>query len=74
MKRRFNVSFDSSFDSELTVILSEMRRYIARGEVPPVRKKQNCSGCSMKDMCMPQVVKSKQAQSVKAAVMKECEL
>lgn len=74
VKRRFNVSFDSSFDSELTVILSEMRRYIARGEVPPVRKKQNCSGCSMKDMCMPQVVKSKQAQSVKAAVMKECEL
>ncbi len=74
VKRRFSISFDSSFNSELTVILSEMRRYIARGEIPPIRKKQNCSGCSMKDMCMPQVMKSKQSQSVKTAVMKECEL
>lgn len=73
VKRRFDVSFDSSFSSELAEITSEMRRYIAHGEIPPIRKKQNCNGCSMKDMCMPQVMKKKQSQSVKAAVMKEWE-
>lgn len=74
VRRRFDVSFEPSFAAELTEILGEMRRYIARGEVPPVRKKQNCSGCSMKDMCMPQVMKGRKAQSVRAAIMKECEL
>lgn len=74
VKRRFKVSFDSSFASELSAILKEMRQYIALGEIPPIRKKQNCSGCSMRDMCMPQVMKSRQPQSVKAVVLKECEL
>lgn len=74
VRRRFDVSFEPSLAAELTDILGEMRRHIARGEVPPVRKKQNCSGCSMKDMCMPQVMKGRKAQSVRAAIMKECEL
>ena len=74
VKRRFSISFDSSFYPELAEILSEMRRCISRGEVPSIKKKQNCSGCSMKDMCMPQVMKSKQFQTVKDAVMIECEL
>lgn len=74
VKRRYDVSFEPSLAAELTDILGEMRRYIARGEVPPVRKTQNCSGCSMKDMCMPQVMKGRKVQSVRAAIMKECEL
>lgn len=74
VKRRYDVSFELSLAAELTEILGEMRRFIAHGEVPPVRKKQNCSGCSMKDMCMPQVMKGRKAQSVRAAIMKECEL
>ena len=73
VKRRFDITFDSSFPAELDEILNEMRWYIAHGAIPPADKKQNCSGCSMKDMCMPQVIKSKRSQGVKATVMKECE-
>lgn len=33
--------------------LSEMRKYMEKGEIPPVRQRQYCSGCSMQDLCMP---------------------
>ena len=34
-----------------------MRDYLKRGEIPPIRKNQKCSGCSMKDLCMPSMKK-----------------
>ena len=74
VKRRFDISFDSSFLRELNTILCEMRRFIGLGEIPPIRKNQKCNGCSLKDICMPQIVRRKQSQSVKAIVMKECEI
>ena len=37
--------------------LEEMRDYLKRGEIPPIRKNQKCSGCSMKDLCMPSMKK-----------------
>lgn len=42
-------------DSQLRSALAEMRRYLAEGRVPEIRKGQKCSGCSMKDLCMPSV-------------------
>lgn len=43
------------YDAELKDILSQMRAYLEKGVIPPVRKGQKCSGCSMKDICMPSV-------------------
>lgn len=34
-----------------------MRDCLKRGEIPPIRKNQKCSGCSMKDLCMPSMKK-----------------
>lgn len=47
----------SEYDRELKALLIKMRDYKLRGIIPPVRKGQKCSGCSMKDMCMPKTVK-----------------
>lgn len=30
-----------------------MRTYLETGQIPEIRKGQKCSGCSMKDLCMP---------------------
>ena len=43
------------YDKKLKQILTEMREYLACGKIPPIRKGQKCSGCSMKDLCMPSV-------------------
>lgn len=40
-------------DGELKEILAQMRTMIAVGTVPPIPKGQRCSGCSMKDICLP---------------------
>lgn len=43
------------YDNYLKETLEEMRGYLEKGEIPSIRKKQKCSGCSMKDLCMPSI-------------------
>lgn len=61
VKKRYRISFQETrdkYDVELKRLLSEMRNYLKEGCIPPVRKGQRCSGCSMKDMCMPSLGKT----------------
>ena len=56
VKRRISADFTDTyqeFDEELRRLLREMRANLREGIIPPIRKGQQCSGCSMKDMCMP---------------------
>ncbi len=46
-------------DAQLRKILKEMRGNLEKGCIPPVKKGQVCSGCSMKDLCMPSVKRLK---------------
>lgn len=43
------------YDIKLKQILKEMRDYLKEGKIPAIRKGQKCSGCSMKELCMPSV-------------------
>lgn len=55
-KKRLRLPLEENFDTydaELRGILKEMRMYLQKGMIPPVKKDQKCSGCSMKDLCMP---------------------
>lgn len=74
VRKRFDVSFEPSFDSELRSILTEMRGYIADGEIPEIKKGQKCGGCSMADLCMPRIKRSRRSETVMESVQKECEL
>lgn len=60
VRKRYSLPLRENFDeynARLIAQLAEMRAYFRAGIVPPVRKGQKCSGCSMKDMCMPSVKK-----------------
>lgn len=48
----------AEYDMKLRYILKEMRSNLETGTIPAIRKGQKCSGCSMKDMCMPKAVKA----------------
>ncbi|MEY8338863.1 Dna2/Cas4 domain-containing protein [Lachnospiraceae bacterium 62-35] len=52
VKERF-----AEYDNRLKSLLKEMRMYLQQGRIPAIRKGQKCSGCSMKDLCMPAVKK-----------------
>lgn len=62
VKKRIKLPFKENFevyDRQLIKLLKEMRANLEQGVIPPIRKGQKCSGCSMKDLCMPSVKKSK---------------
>ncbi len=44
-------------------MLEEMRDFMTRGMIPQIRKGQKCSGCSMKDLCMPQIKKIREPRA-----------
>lgn len=47
------------YNQQLINLLEEMRVNLEKGIIPPIRKGQKCSGCSMKDLCMPSAKQSK---------------
>ena len=66
VKKRIKLPLKENFEvynRQLIKLLKEMRTNLERGEIPPIRKGQKCAGCSMKDLCMPSVKKSKDFMS-----------
>ena len=53
----------AEYDEKLKCLLAEMRAYLREGKIPPIRKGQKCSGCSMKDLCMPSIKPVKNLRS-----------
>lgn len=61
-KKRILLPFRENYkeyDDRLKQLLTEMRNNLKMGTIPPIRKGQKCSGCSMKDICMPSMKKIK---------------
>ena len=61
VKKRVKLPLRENFadcDRRLREVLAEMRDCLRAGRIPPIRKGQHCSGCSMKDLCMPKAVKA----------------
>ena len=55
-KKRITLPFHEEYEAyyeKLRDILRQMRECWEKSEIPPIAGKQNCSGCSMKDLCMP---------------------
>lgn len=65
----------SEYDDILKRTLAEMRDLISKGKIPEIVKNRNCSGCSMKDICMPTLIApvSVKGSIKKVLERKECE-
>lgn len=70
VKKRIDLPLKENFeeyDIKLKNILMEMRKNLITGHIPEIRKGQKCSGCSMKDLCMPSI---KPIKTLKAEIEK----
>lgn len=70
VKKRTELPMEDRYEEargKLKLLLSEMREYLKKGKIPAIRKGQKCSGCSMKDLCMPSV---KRIQSLRSEIEK----
>lgn len=66
VKKRITLPLKENFkmyDQRLKELLREMRMHFEQGVIPPIRKGQRCNGCSMKDLCMPSMKRSKDFRS-----------
>lgn len=52
-RRREKVTFSEQDYEFLLKTLGEIRKVKLEGSIPPIRDGQYCSGCSLKDICMP---------------------
>lgn len=62
VKKRISLPLKENFeiyDQKLRTLLLEMRDHFEQGNIPAIRKGQKCSGCSMKNLCMPSMKKPK---------------
>ena len=62
VKKRIKLPVKENFemyDAQLRKLLEEMRMNLEKGVIPAIKRGQKCSGCSMKDLCMPSVKKVK---------------
>ncbi len=69
-RRREVVEFTEEIRNQVKSIFEEMHGYYERKYTPKVKTTKACSGCSLKDICLPKLVKT---GSVKAYVSKVLE-
>lgn len=77
-KKRVSLPFASDkeyYAGLLNDILNSIRDYAVKGYIPPITKGQKCSGCSIKDICLPSVKKeSKKTGYVRERIFADTEV
>lgn len=58
-RRRFEVSLDVTLREETYALAKAMHKMYALAETPPAEMKKECKSCSLVDLCMPKLNKSK---------------
>ena len=58
-RRRLPVAFTAQLRGEVSGALEEMHRLFARGYTPKVKPSKSCNACSMKELCLPVLMKGR---------------
>lgn len=57
-RRRTRASFTADMRGKVQSMLSEMHDYDRKGYTPKVKATKSCNACSLKNLCLPKVMKS----------------
>lgn len=63
LRRRTRVEFTDELRQQVKNSLEEMHRLYRRGHTPKVKPTKSCNACSLKELCLPQIMKSRSAQN-----------
>lgn len=58
-RRRTDVVFTPELRQEVRSLLEEMHALYARGHTPKVKTGKSCNACSLKELCLPKLMKSR---------------
>lgn len=62
-RRRTAVCFTQELRERVGTMLEEMHRLYARGHTPKVKPAKGCSACSLKELCLPALMREKAADT-----------
>lgn len=72
-RRRLNVVFEEALLKRLRDMFLEMHQLFSRGHTPLVKKGKACQSCSLKDLCLPRLVRHENASAYLASRLKEAD-
>lgn len=70
-RRRTEVEFTDELREQVRSYLAEMHQYYDRQYTPKVRPKKCCAACSLKDLCLPGMLKKKPVADYLKEAMEE---
>lgn len=71
IKRRERVDLDESLRDQVVAMTREMHDLFKRGHTPKVRRSKSCRACSLSDVCLPKLGKTRSATQFIEEFMQE---
>ena len=71
VRRRETVLLTDELRSQVMAALAEMHELYRRGHTPKVKPSKTCNACSLKELCLPKLVKMRSVASYLTAAMEE---
>lgn len=70
-RRRERIIIDDELRNSTKKMLSEMRGYFDRGYTPKARRTKSCNACSLKNICLPSLEKTRSAAEYLKSALEE---
>lgn len=70
-RRRIAVPFTDELRDTVCISLSEMHRLFRRGYTPKVKPTKSCNTCSLKDLCLPSLLRGRSAAEYLSEALEE---
>ena len=71
VRRRKKVAFTPELRNQVRQMLAEMHELYRRGYTPKVKPTKSCNACSMKDLCLPRLMKTRSVSAYLREAMEE---
>mgnify|MGYP002672833015 FL=1 len=71
IRRRVSVTFPPELREQVRSYLEEMHQLYRRGYTPRVKPSKSCNACSLKELCLPKLMKSRSVSAYLKAAMEE---
>ena len=68
-RRRTRVPLDESLRQQVRELSKEMHQLYTRGYTPKVKPTRSCNACSLKDLCLPALLRKKPVADYLAQAM-----
>ena len=71
LRRRERVVFTPTLREQVQTLLAEMHALYARGYTPKVKPTKSCNACSLKELCLPRLMKAKSVSAYLKSAMED---